>query len=515
LPEVQRLEEYAPPVLWNNYARALLRVVNAPAGAAVTGYDGQGQIVGIADTGIDDAHPDFGSRLLHAIARGRPAATDDPHGHGTHVAGSVAGDGSADPSRAILGTAPAASIVFQSLLDANGGLGGLPLDLGDLFDEAYKLGARIHNNSWGSATDSTYTIGSNEVDEFVWKCPDMLVVIAAGNEGQEALHLNTGAGVVEWLSIGSPATAKNALTVGASRSDRCVTRVGTQTWGAAWPSDSVNPPISSQLVSGDPQALAAFSSRGPSDDRRIKPDLVAPGTDILSARSSKASSANFWDLDVNPKYAYMGGTSMATPLVSGCAALVRQYYIKGQRYDRPSAALLRATLINGTRWLNGADSIASNPPPANYDQGFGSVDMQATIPAPGSSTLVLAYVDSWTSTGLGLSASGGRLRWTVDVNAGAELRFCLAYTDYPARALQNNLNLFVQKPDGSKLVGNAGLRQSLSIPDVDNNVEIVRLTNAPPGTYLIQVTATNILHGPQEFALVVTGNLMVGRLAPL
>lgn len=79
-------------------------------------------------------------------------------------------------SGAFRGAAPAAKIVFQSLLDSQGGLGGLPLDLRDLFDEAYKYGAKIHNNSWGANTQSTYTANAEEVDEYVAQQRDMLVV---------------------------------------------------------------------------------------------------------------------------------------------------------------------------------------------------------------------------------------------------------------------------------------------------------------------------------------------------
>ena len=76
--------------------------------------------------------------------------------------------------------------------------------------------------------------------------------------------------------------------------------------------------------------------------------------------------------------------------------------------------------------------------------------------------------------------------------------------------MQNNINLFMQKPDNTKVIGNAQLPMSLNIPDPDNNVEIVRLQNAAAGTYIIQISATNLLRGPQDFALVITGeNLSV------
>jgi subtilisin family serine protease len=206
----------------------------------------------------------------------------------------------------------------------------------------------------------------------------------------------------------------------------------------------------------------------------------------------------------------MGGTSMATPLVSGCAALVRQYYV-GSRNHEPSAALLRATLINGARWLKGRDANESNPagvvPDGNYDQGFGCVNMSATVPNPGQPGLELDFEDNWKVPARQLPNTGARRRFMLQVGGARSLRICLAYTDPPGRGLQNNLNLFVQTPDNTKLFGNQQLRQSLSIPDVDNNVEVVRIDNPKPGAYLIQVTATNLLRSPQDFALVVTGDL--------
>jgi serine protease AprX len=511
LPEIDVIVEYVEPWIFNDFARRLLGLDGLPpaagggAGQSILSEDGSGQIVAVADTGIDDQHPDFAGRIVRKVARGRAGDTSDPNGHGTHVAGSVLGNGAASSGQ-IRGAAPKAQLFFQSLLDANGRLGGLPVDLNDLFQEAYDAGARIHSDSWGADLASTYTMNSEEVDEFIHDHPDMLVVVAAGNAGKAAAPLKSAVGFVDWLSISSPASCKNALTVGASRSDRKDGALRGKTWFDFSQSDFPDKPIASEDVSGDPKSLAAFSSRGPTDDRRIKPDVVAPGTDIASARSSLAPAENFWGLHTNPKYAFDGGTSMATPLVAGCAALVRQYYVD-IRQVQPSAALLKATLVNSTTWLTGADATAPSPGTPNYHQGHGRIDMQKAIPNPAQPELMLQFIDSWKQQGQALNTTGGRRRYQFVLPANVpELRICLAYTDAPARGLQNNISLMVNHlPSGSKWQGNEHLADSLRLPDPDNNVEVVRLDNPVAGTYLIQVFASNMLKPPQDFALVVTG----------
>jgi len=519
LPEVDIVAEYVPPKLYNNHARRLLGIdasgVSAPTEPYIS-QDGSGEIVAIADTGIDENHPDFKGRIVGTVARGRKNNASDPDGHGTHVAGSVLGDGTASGGE-IKGTAPKAKLYFQSLLDAQGDLGGLPLDLNDLFAEAYDAGARIHSNSWGADTKSRYVINSEEVDEFVHGKPDMLIVIAAGNAGSAAASANAQAGFVDWLSIGSPATCKNALTVGASRSDRTDGSYSSYTWKESWPADFPDPPIAEQNVSGDDQALAAFSSRGPCDDRRIKPDVVAPGTDIASTKSSLAPLKNYWGPypsppnAANPAYAYDGGTSMATPLVTGCAALVRQYYVQDRKHN-PSAALVKATLINGTAWLSGADSTAPADGVPNFHQGFGRINMRTTIPNKSEPNLTLHFIDDWNDAHV-LTQTGENRRYQFSVPKGLKtLRLCLAYTDAPARGLQNNLDLFLQLGlTKTKWYGNQQLPNSLHVPDTDNNVEIIRVDNPADGVYYAQVVASNMLKPPQPFALVITG-AVVGSL---
>lgn len=503
---------YVEPTFHND--RACADVLQAAPARVFVGANplvlsGAGQIVGVADSGLDEQHRDFQGRILKVVPRGRVGDASDAVGHGTHVAGSILGDGAASGGK-YSGIAPAAKLVFQSVADANGGLSGLPVDLSELFTEAYAAGARIHNNSWGSAVQSRYVGSSEDVDDFVMQHPDLLVVISAGNEGssvvQPDLPSKREPGRVQPLSLGAPATSKNALVVGAARSSRKQGGLAELTNGSAFanrfPLTGTAADIAAELVSGDIQQLAAFSSRGPCDDRRIKPDVVAPGTDIISTRSSRATDEHFWAPLPGEPYAYMGGTSMAAPLVSGFAALVREYYVTHRGVAEPSAALLKATIINGTRVLSGGDAGGAIP---NEHQGFGCIQLHTTLPSTPSARL--AFVD--VPAAAGFVRLRERRRFTFRTLAPGELRVCLAFTDPASRSLRNDLDLVVELPGvpRQKLLGNAELRGRLTTEDSENNVEIVRLASAPVGTYTLAVVCRNLLEGPQGFAIVVLGEL--------
>jgi hypothetical protein len=116
------------------------------------------------------------------------------------------------------------------------------------------------------------------LDNFVWKKPDFCILFAAGNDGTDANR----DGVVDLGSVTAPGTAKNCITVGASENNR---PEFTETYGEAWKDDYPVEPLKSDPMANDPDDMVAFSSRGPTADGRIKPDVVAPGTYILSTRS--------------------------------------------------------------------------------------------------------------------------------------------------------------------------------------------------------------------------------------
>jgi serine protease AprX len=542
----------------NEYGGGVIMGANA---AHANGYDGSSQTVAVADTGLgggtaSTAHPDIPAGRITAIHNwpgssdtcwniSDDGAVDVDSGHGTHTSASVLSDGDAAGQGA--GTAPAAHLVFQAVENYADMIGlcslyypdgyyltGIPADLNMLYQQAYNDGARIHSNSWGSAAAGDYTLDSANSDQFMWTHPDMLITFSAGNEGVDA----NGDGQVDLDSMGSPATAKNVLTVGASENDRqgnwdcdaslgytsCAAQGGQNsifTYGSAWPSDYPANPLASDPSAGNAEQMAAFSSRGPTDDGRIKPDVVAPGTWVLSAYSDLFQQGydpapnprnglwqyDGWGFPLSQTYKYMGGTSMANPLAAGGAAVVKDYYFKAQGHNA-SAALTKATLINSAVDLLDENNDGANDndfPIPNNHEGWGRVNLAAAT--DGSAQ----YVDN--ASGL---STGASVNYNFSVaSAGSAFKVTLAWTDYPsseaaAQNLVNDLDLRVTGPGGVTYQGNvfsSGWSQTGGSPDRTNNVENVYVQSAETGVWIVQVSGYNVPDGPQPFALVVDGNL--------
>lgn len=421
---------YAAPQLHNNTAGG--QIMRANNVRQSLGLFGAGQIVAVADTGLDvgktdTLHPDFQGRLLKAYCLGRPSPCDwsDPDAHGTHVAGSALGSGKASgsdpanhqyPSTAFAGVAPEAQLVMQSIQSSDGSLGGIPDDAGDLMRQAYGDGARVHTNSWGGPTGGTannpqyggYVPESQQIDLAAWQKKDMLILFSAGNSGTDG----DGNGVVDPDSVGAPGTAKNVVTVGASENLRPGAN-GACTWNSCFSDFGANP-IADDDVSDNAKGMAAFSSRGPTDDGRIKPDVVAPGTNILSTRSHHPDAGTGWG-EYNADYIFEGGTSMSTPLTAGAVALAREWLVRVKGIASPSGALLKSVLLNGAadmspgQYGTGASREIPSQRPNNVT-GWGRVDLaEALDPA--------APRKIWLADNTAGIATGGSATYYLQVSA--------------------------------------------------------------------------------------------------
>jgi len=534
MAEVKWIEPYVVPKLCNNVAAPIIGVQPVWDNH---GLDGEGQIVSVADTGLDTGvndnamHDDFKGRIINIHSWPIPAgwhsyldnticddgAADFDSGHGTHVSGSILGNGTRSGS-SIRGMAFNARLVFQAVEQranwkASTGIPdgyyllGIPDNLNDLFQQAYNDGARIHTNSWGGSTDSSgnpiygqYTVDSQYIDDFMWNHKDMIILFAAGNGGVDA----NANGVVDMDSLTVQACAKNCISVGASENNRPPGSSpppgydipwGTGSWLAKYP---VNP-IRNDHVSNNSEGMAAFSSRGPTDDGRIKPDVVAPGTNILSVRSSVAAGQG-WGLlpasDPNcPYYMYMGGTSMSTPLTAGTVALIRQY-LQNVCLHNPSGALLKAMLIHGAIQMTGQYTPSEAGVVPNSIQGWGRVNLMNSLFQ--NYPVKMEFKDDTTDT-LG---TGEHREFTFNVvNSTVPFRATLVWTDFPSDptaggGLVNTL-LLSATHNGTTVQG----------APLNNNVQQVVINNPQIGAYTIRVEGVNIPHPTQDFALVVSAGL--------
>ncbi len=462
------------------------------------GIDGHGQTVAVADTGADTGdlgtlHPD-----LAQINRGYPmgpwnTSWADPMGHGTHVSGSIVGNGKSSDGK-IRGGAFKANLIMEGMW--NSVINNLIIepDFNKLMGTPHNQGAKIHSNSWGSAANlGAYDSFAAKADEVMWNNPDLLVVFAAGNNGAD-LDKN---GVVDLGSISSPGTAKNILTVGASENllekggiqkRHCDLKEGQTKWGME--------PLCSDTLSNNPNGIAAFSSRGPTKDGRIKPDIVAPGTNIVSTRSKHPNAQLLWGAyDAN--YVYAGGTSMATPLTAGAAAVTREFIVEKLGVVSPSAALIKALLLHTAQDLypgqygEGATQEISKVRP-NFQEGYGRVNLENLVRLD-TKTIVLDN-----TLGVGVSEES---HTPIELLEGENLRATLVYTDAPAvvsvqKALVNDIDLVILGPT-----------QTYQLADRVNNTEMLELKNLAAGQYTIVVKGINIpqgKNGKQPYALVVS-----------
>jgi subtilisin-like proprotein convertase family protein len=550
-PDVVSIQPYVIPLMRDEKQGQI--VAGALSGGSPTGpgylsflaskgftqaqFTASGFAVDVSDSGIDDgttAPNHFGlyangilggiSRVIYnrlegfALGGGVIQGCD---GHGTINAHIIAGFSDltgfpfedADGYKYGLGIAPFVRVGSSVIFDPSYTFPTFP----DLQSRAYRDGARISSNSWGSAVNGAYSVDSQAYDALVRDAQpsgsavpvagnqQMVIVFAAGNDGPAA------------GSLGAPGTAKNVITAGASENVRAIggpDQCGLDDLGAD--------------AAGD---IASFSSRGPTTDGRRKPDLVAPGTHVTGGVFQTDTPGPTGQADAcfdgtgvcggpvtsffpdgQQFYTASSGTSHSTPAIAGGAALVRQYFLN-HGLGAPSPAMTKAFLMGSARYLTGAgagDTLPSNA------QGMGLMDLGTAFDGADRVLRDQVAADMFTATGQTRTFAG-----TV-VDPSRPYRVTLAWTDAPGsttgNAFRNDLDLTV-RVGGVTYRGNVfagGLSVAGGAADVRNNVESVFLPAGTAGTFTVTVTAANINSDgvpgvggalDQDFALVVYNGL--------
>jgi hypothetical protein len=486
--------------------------------------------IGVADTGLNTDHEMFyhagytnwiGDSPNHRKVVGYYQLGDnsvDYSGHGTHVCGIVAGNGtyagSGNANRH--GMAPSAKITFCDIATNNADeeFGGIPPDLKDMYTFQRDDGASLSINPWGyqvgydsngdmvkdarTWAEGNYTDDCENSDEYMWLNKEFQIFFPAGGDRGEPTY----GGPPYTTVMMPPATGKNIIGVASTYSGN-----GATGW----------------------DDLYSFSSWGATDDGRLKPDVSTVG-----GMDSAGNDGNR-DGTLDTNYAFMTGSSMAAACAAGSTALIAQYYgqgwypvigttpVLGNGFV-PSNALLKATLINGCMdsttgdYANDHDyvlnSVSMDYP--NTDQGWGMIHLNDSLYFSGDP------LEMWIDDYKNGFITGQLREYKMAVQAGQPLEISLVWTDYQgstetAGALVNDLDLTVMDPTGVKYLGNnfgAVSRESdHNNPcgvDHTNNIECVLIKPPTPGTWTIYVNATNIPIGPQPYALVATGNFEDG-----
>jgi subtilisin-like proprotein convertase family protein len=487
LPEVVHVSRRPEPTHDDELPNQITATNFDGGGQPVTGYldwlaaigsnGGAGIGWAVVDSGSDIDHPDLGPAWIggaNAPGCNTGVPGDDTGGHGTHVAGTILGRGLGDRSGPAQerdaqgfvygqGVAPLAGL-FSVRTIASGCSG-----LSDQDRSRIPLQNGVHgsNNSWNNSNSSpriTYGASERTHDVMVrdgnFNTPEtepFVLVFSAGNAGAGA------------STITGPKAAKNMIVVGSTANGR---------GGANF------------------NLMSTFSSRGPLADGRLAPTLVAVGGNTASTRRVEGGSCATAISGTNNLYSTCSGTSMSTPMVSGGAILVTEWWQARNAGQRPSPAMIKAILVGSARDLPGASPGANqndgSRPIPNNDEGWGIMNLKAAI-AP---EVQGVYRDQDRV----LATVGEVVEYTVAAANPAEpLRIALVWTDAPAAAsvgsgpaLVNDLDLEVVS-GANAWRGNVfanGFSTTGGSFDNRNNIEQVHVQNPGAGTFTIRVRAT-------------------------
>ena len=432
--------------------------------AAPYDLDGSGVTVMVYDGGYGRAsHVDFGGRLTVRDSSGLS-------NHSTHVAGTIGGNGAASGGT-FSGMAP--GVVIQSYGFQYDGTGIFlytnPGDLESDYDQAINVfGADIANNSIGTNTETNgfpcviqgdYGVTESLIDAIVGGSlgAPFRICWANGNERQGSSCDIEGFG--DYYSTAPPATAKNHIAVGATNSNNAT--------------------------------MTSFSSWGPTDDGRLKPDVSAPG-----CQSSGDGGVTSAGSSSDTAYSTLCGTSMATPTVTGLLALLLEdYRVQYSGLADPRNSTLKALLAH-----TAIDHFNAGP---DYQFGYGTVAIKDAIDRMRAGTF---GEDE-------LSAQGASRAYSVNVAPGDELRVTLAWDDLPGTpnvfgALVNDLDLVVTDPSGNRHFPWTLDPANPSAPAVRtaanrvDNLEQVFVAAPASGTWRVEVRAYDVPSGPQSYSLV-------------
>ncbi|MGX7673931.1 S8 family serine peptidase [Plantactinospora sp. DSM 117369] len=383
--------------------------IGAPV-AWQAGYTGRGVTVAVLDGGVDAGHPDLAGRVADSVNFTDATDGGDLTGHGTHVASTIAGSGAASGGR-YRGVAPEATLVSgkvcpNEFCDDSAILAGMHW-------AAVDKRAAVVNLSLGGPDTPEIDPLEEAVNRLTAEY-GTLFVVAAGNSGADR-------------AVGSPGSADAALTVGAvDRADQ----------------------------------LADFSSRGPRLDGAVKPDLTAPGVDIVAARAADTELG----APVGDRYVTASGTSMATPHVAGSAALL------AQRHPDWTAERLKAALTGSAR---------TNPDLTPEQQGAGRIDVAGAI--------------THTVTSTPVSLGYGRAAWPHEDDA--PIVRTVTYRNSGTNAVTLDLTVKATGPDGTPAPASlfTPASRSVTVPaggDTEVAVTADTTVDGPDGRYSGYLFAT-------------------------